>query len=353
MKKFLIATLTTATALTAQAGSISLDLRADYNSTTYTDSDKSDSTRYMFKVARIDYQGKATEDLSFRVRLSLLKNGDILDNDSAQNVVEYGYLAHKLGEMFTLTAGKFNTEIGGFEGAVNGADRYLASEFYTKSSLSATSTAAVSAFNLRTSDLLYSTGVKGTFAFEGQQIHVMATNEPVNSTAAGPVTTQNSSLYGIAYKGAFVEKALNVILSYHTMAGPVKDDKHQFMGAGVMWNSAPIMVSADYLVSEFKQDASSNKDTLTSIVAKLAYTGWEQWTPRLEYVSSEDKQEIAGDIKNKFEGMGAVLEFKPYDDQTFRYHIAYNSLTQKPQTGADIKREEVVVGARLLADFLK
>lgn len=360
MKKFLIATLmTTAVAASAQAGSLNLDLRADYNSTTYnTESDLDDSTKFQFKVGRLDYQGKVTDDLSFRVRLVFTKDATLgtspnTNPDAAQSTLEYGYLAHRMSEMFTLTVGKFNTEFGGFEGSISGADRYLASEYYTRTALVSTGSGRLSSYNLGTKDLLYSTGVKATFTVENQQVHLMATNEPVNTTAVGPASTQNSSLYGVAYKGIFAEKALTFGLSYHTMAGPIKDDKHQFIAAGVMWNSAPIMASADYLVAEFKQDASGKKDTMTSVVAKLAYTGWEQWTPRLEFTSSEDKQEIAGAITNKFTGYGAVLEYKPYNDQTFRYHLAYNNITEKPQTGADLKRDEVVVGARLLADFLK
>lgn len=358
MKKFLIATLTTAAAISAQAGSLSLDMRADYNSTTYNvEAGKSNFTRYYFKTGRLDYQGKATEDLSYRARLAFTKDATVTaDYDATQTAVEYAYLTHKLSDMFSLTVGKFNTEFGGFEGATSGADLYLTSEFYTRTApTSATTSAAgkLSVYNLGTTNLLYATGVKGTFSFAGQQIHLMATNESSNATVAGPSSDQNSSLMGVAWRGAFAEKALNFVVSYHTMAGPVKDDKHQFMVAGVMWNSAPVMVSADYLVSEFKQDASGKKDTMTSIVAKLAYTGWEQWTPRLEFTSSEDKQEISSAVSNKFTGMGAVLEYKPYNDQTFRYHIAYNNITEKPNTGNDIKKDEVVVGARLLADFLK
>ncbi|MGZ3768835.1 MAG: porin [Bdellovibrio sp.] len=359
MKKFLITTLISATAISAQAGSLSLDMRADYNSTSFNaPSDRDDTTRFFFKTGRLDYQGKATEDLTFRLRVAFNKdatvNANTAANESLQPAVEYGYLSHKLSDTFTLTVGKFNTEFGGWEGITSGADLYLTSEFYTRTALMNAGAGTLSPYNLGTRDLLYGTGVKATFAFGGQQIHLMGTDEPANSPAAvGPATTQNSSMYGVAYKGAFMDKALNLALSYHTMAGPIKDDKHQFIAAGVTWNSAPVMVTADYLVSEFKQDASGKKDTMTSIVAKLAYTGWEQWTPRLEFTTSEDKQQISSALSNKFTGMGAVLEYKPYNDQTFRYHIAYNNITEKRDTGADLKKDEVIVGARLLADFLK
>ncbi|KHD88953.1 MAG: hypothetical protein OM95_05655 [Bdellovibrio sp. ArHS] len=353
MKKFLLTSLiSTATAVSAQAGSLNLDMRADYNSTTYTDSTLPDQTKFYFKTGRLDYQAKALEDLSFRVRLAFNKDAT-RGVDATQTAVEYAYLTHKMNDTFSLSFGKFNTEFGGFEGSTSGADLYLTSEFYTRANLTGAATAALGANNVGTASLLYQTGVKGTFTFSGQTVHVLATNEAGGNTAVGPTDSQNSSMYGVIYRGAFVDKALNLNLSYHTMAGPTADDKHQFMAAGVMWNSSPIMFQFDYLVSEFKQDATSNKDTTSSMVAKLAYTGWEQWTPRLEFTSTEDKQEIAGDITQKFMGYGVVVEYKPYVDTNFRYHLSYNNITEKPETGDDVKRDEVVVGARLMADFLK
>ncbi|MGZ3782657.1 MAG: porin, partial [Pseudobdellovibrionaceae bacterium] len=349
MKKFLIATLATATmAASAHAGSLSLDMRADYNSATYTQSEIKDSTKFYFKTGRLDYQGKALENLSYRVRLAFNKAAT-QGVDTTQMVTEYASIAHKMNDLFTLTVGKFYTEFGGFEGATASPDLYLRSEFYTRTALTGNAPGSMSAYNLGTNDLLYATGVKGTFTLGSQQVHLLATNKSDVAAATGPAAEQNSSMLGVVWKGTFVDNALTFNASYHTMSGPLKDDKHQFMAGGVMWNSAPFMVVADYLVSEFKKDSNGKKDTITSIIAKLAYTGWEQWTPRLEISSSEAKQEIAAARTNKFMGYGAVLEYKPYNDQTFRYHVAYNNITEKPETGSDIKRDEVVVGARLLA----
>lgn len=345
MKKFLIATLAlSAMTTTSHAGSLNLDLRADYNSTTYKDSPgSSDQTKFYFKTGRIDYQGKATDDLSYRVRWTFTKDTTRLV-DSVQTGVELAYLTHKMSDVFSLTAGKLNTEFGGFEGSTSGADLYLTSQFYTPTGASTTL--------LGTKDLLYMTGVKATASFEGQQIHLMATNEP--DAKAGPTATQNSSMFGVVWRGAFMEKALNFNLSYHTLGGPVKNDKHQFTAAGVMWNSAPVMVSLDYLMSEFKADATGFKDSTNSIVAKVAYTGIENWTPRIEFTSSEEKIGGATDTKNTYTGIGAVLEYKPYNETNFRYHVAYNNTKASYDGVADNAiKDEVVVGARLLADFLK
>jgi hypothetical protein len=120
-----------------------------------------------------------------------------------------------------------------------------------------------------------------------------------------------------------------------------------------MWKSSPVVVIFDYLRAEFKDAALGKKDATTSMVAKIAYTGFEQWTPRLEFTSTEDKQKIAGSITNRFMGYGAVLEYKPYNDINFRYHVVYNKITETPESGDRITKDTIIVGARLMADFLK
>ncbi|MNL31201.1 hypothetical protein D3C87_1529770 [compost metagenome] len=52
-------------------------------------------------------------------------------------------------------------------------------------------------------------------------------------------------------------------------------------------------------------------------------------------------------------GYGLVAEYAPKKEETFRYHIAVNQVTEMPDAGDDITRTEVLVGTRLLADFLK
>lgn len=347
MKKFLIAALATTTMTSAaQAGVLNLDLRADYNATTYDKSTQPDQSKFAFKTGRLDYLGNATQDLSFRVRLAFNKSAN-QQVDTAQTAVEYAFLTHKMSEMFALSVGRFNTEFGGFEGATSGADLYMLSQFYTGRGPAG----ALGGGNLGTTDLLYMTGAKGTFTFGGHNLHILATNE--SETLAGPTATQNTMMMGAIWRGTWTEdKAFMTNLSYHTLNGPTDGDKHQFMTAGLMWNAKPVSVQLDYLMSEAKLD-SGDKDTVTSIVGKLAYSGWEQWTPRLEVQSSEEKREIGGAQTNKFMGYGAVLEYKPYTDTNFRYHLAYNNVKQEPETGDDITSQEVVLGARLMADFLK
>lgn len=350
MKRFFITAITTALAATAQAGTINLDMRADYSGVTYNDEVATPSfSKFYLKTGRLDFQTKVVEDLSMRVRWAFNKDATRLATDNTQRSLEYAYLSHKMNDMFTLSAGKFNTEFGGFEGATSGADLYLTSEFYTRTGPAG----ALAGENLGTTNLLYMTGVKGTFSFadQTQTLHILATNE-TNQEATSPLS-QNTSMMGVIWKGAFMDKALMFNVSYHMMNADVVEDKHSFVAVGAMWNSQPVSVTVDYLMTERNSDAGDTKDALNSIVAKIGYSGWEQWVPRVEFTSTEEKLEIAGTQTNKFMGMGLVLEYKPYTDTNFRYHVAANQVTLKPETGDDIIRQEVLVGARLMADFLK
>lgn len=346
MQKSIIA-LILSTASISFAGSLNLDMRADYSSTNYEDSTQVDSNRFYLKTGRLDYNAKVFEDISFRVRWAFNKDATPLKTDSAQKSLELAYLTHKLSDNFSLTLGRLNTEFGGFEGMNGSPDLYLTSEFYTQTGPNG----ALAGENLGTGALLYMTGLKATYTTDDHVFHLIATNES-NDEVAAPMD-QDSPMMGVVWRGNFFEKGLGTTLSYHTQKGPNSDDRHQFIAAGLMWKGTDFMAVADYLVSTFKQDASGDTDSVTSIVGKVAYLGWEQWMPRLEITSSEEKREIATAEKNKFFGVGAVVEYYPYKEKNFNYHVAYNTVEMKPETGDRVTRQELVVGTRLLADFLK
>lgn len=329
--------------VTGYAGTVNLDMRADYSSVTNTDLGTPDQTRFYFKTGRLDYIGKVNEDLSFRVRWTFNKDTN-RQVDNVQQGIELAYLTQKLSDRFSLTAGKVHTEFGGYEGGTSGADLYMLSQFYSASGKSLNL--------LSTSELLYMTGAKGTLNYQDQVLHILATDEP--DKKAGDTKEQNSTMFGAIYRGLYLDKSLGLNLSYHFLPGPSKDDKHQFTTVGVLWDSSPVKVTVDYLMNEYKQDSTGYKDSLNSLVAKVAYTAWEKWTPRIAFISTEETIGAASDKTNRYTGYEAVFEYKPYKDTHFRYHVAYNNMKS---TGDDFPkdgtREEIIVGARLMADFLK
>lgn len=347
MKKILLVILAIFITTAAQGGQLNLEVRTDYNSKTYENSAEADTTRFFFKTGRFDFQGQASENLSFRLRFAFTKDTTRVSPDSAQPAVDYAFVTHQMTESFALTAGKFNTDVGGFEGGSSSADLYLTSEAYSRTGPRGPLTASV----MGTSDILYMTGVKGIFSLKNQEIHILATNE--TSSGAGATATQNSSLMGAIWRGNVLEKSLRLNLSYHTMKGPAVDDLYQFAAVGFLWRGDILVAQMDLLNYEFKDGAASKKDSLTSVVGKINYTGWEKWIPRFELTSSEEKIEISSSTKNKFLGLGAVLEYLPYSDAHFRYHIAYNRVEEQPEVGDNITRQEVFLGIHLIADFLK
>lgn len=360
MKKILVTTLLTTLSSISFAGSLNVDMRVDYNSSNYTDSAVSDFSKFYFKTGRLDYQNSVNEALSYRVRLAFNKDATT-GVDTTQTALEYGYLTNKLSNDFSVTIGKLNSDVGGFEGATSGADLYLLSQHYSLKgpngdldSRAAKSTTPGN--NVSTSDLLYLTGAKATYSFSDQTISLLATNETGIAAANGSTADQNTSLLGLIWRGSFQEKTLMTNLSYHTMAGANSDDRHALSAAGVQWNQKPYNVQVDYLMNEFKEGSTGKKDTVTSIVTKFSYTGFEQWIPRLEIQSSEEKLNVDTTATNKFLGYGLVAEYKPVAETNFRYHVAVNHTQEKFDAAlnkSDSSLQEIVVGARLMADILK
>lgn len=374
MKKFLMAaTLATTTmAATAHAGSISYDFRGDYQNVDYNSSAESvastknaDYNRFYFKVGRIDFKGNLNEDTSYRFRMAFYGAPPSTTN-TRENIwsnVQLGYLTQKLGAGFSVSLGKMASDIGGFEGGTSGADLYLVSEAYSHAFGSDKLKSRT--YGTGDANVLYMTGVKASYAFADQTIDIMALNpaqdETNGATNASGAFNQNQSAYGIVYKGAYLEKSLGVIASYHELPGTnnppgtpgsyTSDDKVKLWAAGVKWDSSPILASLEYIGQQ--ADFAAGKDKMDSFVFKAAYTGWDLVTPRLEVTNSKDKADTLAGAETKFQGYGAVIEYKPRKEDIFRYHVAYNYIKETPDTGSDLTRQEIVVGARLLGDFLK
>ncbi len=349
MKK-LVTLFATILAMTpvAFAGSLNLDTRVDYQSINYnTEVGQPNYSHFYFKTGRLDYKGKVNDDLSFRVRWAFNKDSSGKSvRENTFSAVELGYITQKMSDVFSLSVGKYNTEFGGWEGATSSPDLYLTSEFYTGKGVNGSNLADTT---LNASDLRYMTGAKAQFTFADQNIWLMTANADKDEVDGAGKFQQNYTMNGLAWKGGFLDKALNFAASYHMM-NRSENDKYAFMAAGIKWDAKPIYASLDYLVSAHE---TTGTDNLTSIVGKLAYTGMENWIPRLEVTSSEEKQEIGVNQTTKFMGYGAVLEYVPSTENVFRYHAAYNMTTEEPPTGNNKERTEFVVGARLMADFLK
>ena len=356
MKKVLIAALaTTSLVSTANAGSINLDMRADYASQNFNqEANSANTAKYYFKTLRVNYEGQVNETLSFRLRAAYNKAATPVAGagDNGVTALEFAYLNHKMSDELSLQFGRLNSDHGGIEAATASTDLYLTSQAYNGSGVG--TNGAVTKKWFSSNELLYVTGAKLTYTFMADNsLSLSSFKAPTSATAE-----QNAMMTGLSYKGAFMEKSLKVMANYHMGNGTTNSaDKYENMALGVGYSMDPVAVSVDYVVNAFKDDASGNKDQISSIVGKLAYTGLEQWTPRLEVVSTENKVEIGTSKTDKFMGYGAVMEFRPYADyEKFRYHVAYHMWEadmENPALAGKPNVQEITIGARLYADFLK
>lgn len=363
-----IGVLASTLSIGAQAGgSIGYDFRADSNSTSYNeDAALPGYQKFHLKTGRLHFKGDLNEQLKYELRWAY--NKPAVDNattatepknttrDGLNNSIELANITHKMDDMFSLQMGKLNSEIGGLEGATTGADLYMVSPNYAFSAVKGLTGSNVG-FNQSSGNLTYVTGVKGDIAINPEHhIYLVYANNATDAVNSGSKFNQNRGLTGLIWKGAYMEKALSAIISYHQVspqgAATHEGNKHTFTSAGVKYDNPQVVGSFDYTTTDYTDGTTSTKDTLSSMIAKFGYK-MDAWTPRLEVYSSEQKVGIGATTgTNKFMGYGAVVEYKPTADN-FRYHLAYNTITAKPITGNDQVKTEIVLGARLSGDFLK
>lgn len=353
------------------ANSLGYDFRGDWQSIDYNDAASlPDYSRFYLKVGRLYFNGNINDRFSYNLRWGFYKpavdyvnttTGAPADSrrDNLNSSVEYANVVDKMSDMFSLMLGKFNTEIGGFEGATSGADLYMVTPIYSHSAVKTLDGKNYGINEGGQRNLLYMTGAKGDFSFSDQHIYLVAVNN-ISDSLEGGNFDQNRGMNGVVWKGAFMDKTLTGLLGYHTVSpqNGNKDDKHEFIAAGLKYENTNWVGSLEYLYTDYKDGASGNKDTVAATLFKLGYK-FDQWTPRLEIFSSEEKTgTLAVNGTNKFMGYSGILEYKPTPENV-RYHIAVNSITTKPfeitgtRTDAQQTRMEIVLGTRLYGDFLK
>lgn len=343
MKKLLIVMAAIAAASTSFAGKLNLDARVDSDSATYnTDSGLPGYQKYYLQTGRIDWNGTANEDLSYRVRLRFNKNqGTVNTRDSLNDTVDMAYFANKMSDL-TLTLGKFDLDTAGFEGATTGADLYFNSQAYS---------------DAKVSNTRYATGVKGAYAFGDHSLTLGHTNPGTDETLGGSFAQSNGVAFFV-YKGALLEKALKLMASYHTSHKAYdKDATTSQTNLGVKYEQAAWFASLDLNMHAAKNYTTADKtDTLSSYVLNGGYNINDSMAVKAKYEMSNKlvNTNATTETKTAYTGMGLAFEYKPIADTNFRYHVAYTSLGSKVDGAtASPNESHVVLGARLLADFLK
>lgn len=370
--------LATLTALPVMAGSINLDIRYDYLSQGWNDDAKlaagglASNTKHYLQTARLDFKGNLNDATSYRVRTRIAgkDQGAMSKRDSTDLTLDLAFVTNKFDDMFSLTVGKLATDLGGYEGQTTGADVYMQSE-----SWNGTKTFSPTSYLSGQTTYSYATGVKGTVAFAGHTLDIMSTNMDgsVGRNQAGNGDNTNSngnlaqtgSMNGVVFKGSFLDKSLGVVASLHTQKASnatYMDAQTDYTTVGAQYSMMGITAQLDYSMSSFKYKATGAgtpdaNDKLASTILNVRYALNDTMTPFAKYVSSEETLDATAtggtSTKNKYSSYSIGGEWKPVKADNFRYHVAYNSRTMKPDSGNDRVLTEVLAGVRISADFLK
>ncbi len=348
----------------AYAGSLNLELRGDLTSTSYnqaaTAASAANKNNYIFNLQtlKLDGKGNLSESVSYRLKF-ILNRAAVKETkrESANDWVEMAFITQKFSETFSLTAGKFNSEIGGWEGNTSRIDLYQVSQGF-----------------LQINGLRYHTGAKFAFNVDDSNIlSLQVANQEADSTATAGSSTkidQNRSVYGAVYKGKFLAQSLQPLLSYFvsplstgnngntgssgSLTTPTDASKNTYTNLGLryLWDSW--QVDMDYgLVNKKEFTSSSSEEDWNNVSIKVAYK-IQTLTPALKYYSAEQNLKTAGTSdKTKWDGAELSLDYLPIPEHNLRYHLAYNIENRKPATSDTQTTSQLIAGFSLYADILK
>lgn len=336
-------TLLTFACSAAFAGKINLDARTEFES--YSTNDKLAKPAYsVFKINRlkIDFQGSLGELNTYRVRLDPLKSTEAnAARAGVSNHVDFAFLTHKLNDEWNLSMGKIITGMGGAEAMNNPGDIYLRSTAGDE-----------------VGKIYWPVGMQAQGVWGDHKLNINVANITEDVTSSGSLSS-TSQLAGLTYFGKFAEGTILPSISYHTEdfkdSATVKQTRN-YVAVGAKFLVSDFEIEADMLSNTRKPDPQTTGKALdtTSAVALVRYK-METGSVHVKYESSAVNTSTGVDTKAKSDvtGLSLAYEFKPIKDDNWRFHVVGTQKDTKPENGDTQTEKKVLVGMRILADFLK
>lgn len=346
MKKIILPIVSLLITGEAFAANLMVDLKTEQNSKSYFHSDRLTSSRFTFRTARLDLKGTFNENLKYRLRTAF--NDDALKNsvDGIQDTISLAYIEHSLNDGFTLTAGKLNTLIGGYESSTTAPDMYLRSQAYNVSSPQGGLDTELGSLN----DLLYLTGAKMAYEWNNQSLTYVVANNYNDA--------RSKNTHGLIWNAKLNDKSVLLNASWHMAEGLADGDVHNYYDLGVSLTSGRFNMATDLHYIQGEQDATGNEDSIKSIYSQMGYVLNDKFKARLDLQYSWLDFGIISNGQSKrweYAGFNTAIEYYPHPGTMFRYYASYGEThTQKAPAGElESVEKEVAVGFRLLADLLK
>lgn len=337
----------------AHAGELKFDFMSNWVNTSYNEAAATPNNNSIkIDRVRLDAKGKLGELTSYRARLNLLKaNDSTYKRDESSGFIDIAVLSRKLTEELNLNVGKMITGVSGFEGQVSLADLWLPTQ----------ATADILNSSTSASQLYYVTGVGLTYTVGDHNLTAMIGNPGRDEVTSGSAINQDRNAWGVVYNGKFFEGMFNPVVSYFVddqglVAGTDRKPKNTFVGAGGKVTTETFDVEGDVLMNTYKDRTTASQDDKVTSYYLLARYKINGFAPHVKYEISQRSTNTAGvETKTDYKGLTTAVEYTPIADETFRYHVAYTDLSWKADTtGAqDLRKSELKVGVRMLADILK
>lgn len=357
MKKTLsiVAIAAISTSASAFDYKFNLEGRADFNNLTSESTastgveTKTRSNGFMSSLIRLNMVGNINDQLTYRMRYRLNKEGANTTRDDSTTNLDYLYVDHK-NSIFTTRLGKMNwAEAYGRESFISTTDLFVASDAYA-------------AYNTGIGN--YRFGAAATFTFlETQKLTLALSNPNAANTDTVGANNNKSIAYAAHYSSVMFDKMFQPMLSYtlapqdgdSQAATPTTSQDYTMMAAGFRTEAMGFIADADWKQFNRKSRTATAGVTdgkTSSIFANVSYTLNEQLSPFVQYVNDKFENSIASNNadykKNTY--VGGVM-WKPFADTNFRYHLAYTNSKKKFDSSSAAVREvqdnKITVGMKI------
>ncbi len=327
-------------AASAFAG-VKLETRADYRNSTFNkESGSAGYSTTQLTRARLNITHKVQDNLSLKARFDLTaeaisSGSSYTANGSKTPFTEYAAIAYSPMENLAVELGKLKPVGGGMEQQYNGGDRYFDSALL--------------------SSMYPQTGAGGfgvSYLMGDHKVTAQFTNDP---NVSNPSTGATRNKTAVEYYGNFMEKALQVIASYHTVQKAVGTDNKPITWTvlGVKYNAGFAVFDLDYGMKKDEANGATSADEHSGLVFGASAPVADKWTALAKFESSQTK--AAGTKKYIYSNVGLAVENAIAEGCNF--HVAYNMLNKKDDTDAtgnsDVKENQLLVGFKLYADLFK
>lgn len=278
--------------------------------------------------ARLDFRGDFTEKLQYRFQANFRKGFTVSDVDKTPPFLEIATISHKFADNFELIVGKQLVAIGSWE------FDYISSDIYR--------------FSLVGNSVpFFEVGATLYYTVGAHKFGIQSTNSDRSGTNG---KRTNSLSRSIIWYGKFLDGMIAPIVSYNEF--PQWDQRvvDKFLAAGSQYTFGRLVVDTDVVASR-TQESNGIVDNL-SLIGQFVYK-WAHFRPYLKIIVDSSKVEGV----KQYDGLGVdiALQYYPYEDQNFRYHIAYSKYDTTAHVNTEVSKSTHVIfaGIRFHLDLLQ